>query len=498
MYENDEKNNNELINTVNRDESTKAVFNTVPEEANCVEEGTAHYSVPPSDRYTCYSDGSSRNYSSSYSPNGAPYGYTRSTTAPKAEKSVVGIVLVSVAVTVLIGALVWFVAVYGPKFLGSVNVNQSDDEESLAVSASGVEKLNNTEYESIPEVVTINPMPEEGYDSLVELYNKCAPSCVSIISTVEYFNGFYSQEGVSLGSGFVVEGTDPETKKSAFYIITNHHVIDGAKTIDVKFYDDSTYTATLIGSDEMTDIAVLSIEKTDLVPLRFGNSDELRVGQWVVAIGTPSDEEFAGTMSYGIISGVNRDLQITNSYGSVIKTMTVIQTTATLNPGNSGGPLIDMTGQVVGINAMKLSENYEGMGFALPATSAKNIINSLIAFGEVVDRTDSFVVGSAKLGITGATVTDDIKDDYRLGDDCPDGVLVTNVSRGTAVYEAGLSIYDVITEFDGKKIETIEELQEAIKDAGAGKRVNLTFYRPGRLREEGSYHTITFVLDYAN
>ena len=499
MYEKDENLNKEQTGT---NEETKAVFNTAPEEAHSAEQGKEDFILPPQGRYTCYSDGSSKNISAAsrpmYSPNGAPYGYAHSTTAPKPQKSILGVVLASVGITLLICALVWGVVVYGPKLLSADKNSTNGGEESAVAAQSGVEKLNGADYESIPEIVTINPTPEEGYDSLVDLYNKRAPSCVTIKSTVEYNNGFYTQEGVSLGSGFVIEGKDPKTEKTGFYIITNHHVIEDAKSIDVKFYDDSTYTATLIGSDEMTDIAVLSIEKTDLVPLQFGDSDSLMVGQWVVAIGTPSDEEFAGTMSYGIISGVNRDLQITNSYGSVVKTMTVIQTTATLNPGNSGGPLIDMSGQVVGINAMKLSESYESMGFALPASSAKNIINSLIAFGEVVDRTDSFVVGSAKLGITGATVSDDIKDDYRLGEDCPDGVLVTNVSRGTAVYEAGLSIYDVITEFDGKEIKTIEELQAAIKEAGAGKKVVLKFYRPGRLKEEGDYHTISFVLDYAN
>lgn len=455
--------------------------------------GTA--TPPPQNRYTYYSDGSYR-YSTPASPS-AGYG-AQGASGGKSKATVVLAVLVAV---LFVGVL----ALGAYILLGDDRENGGDgrlpavlDGDSTAESLGG-EAKDESIFESVPEIVTVAPVPDESYDSLVELYNKCSPSCVSIICTVEYNGGFFGvQVGKSLGSGFIVEGKDPKSGKMQSYIITNHHVIDGAKSITVRFYDDSEYDATLIGSDEMTDIAVLSIDKKDMIPLEIGDSDELNVGEWVVAIGTPSDEELAGTMSYGIVSGVDRDIQITNDYGTVIKTMTVIQTTATLNPGNSGGPLINMAGQVVGINAMKLAEDFEGIGFALPSTSAMTIINSLIAYGEVVDRNDSFAVGAAKLGIQGGTVTDAVREEYRLSDDCPDGVLVTTVNRGTAVYEAGLSAYDIITAFDGVEITTIEQLQEALTKAGAGKTVEMTFYRMGRKGETGAYHTIRFVLDSAS
>lgn len=454
--------------------------------------GTA--TPPPQNRYTYYSDGSYR-YSSPAAPTGSPYGAS----APKGGKSKATVVLAVLVAVLFVGVLA-----LGAYIL--LDDRQSDDDRlpslldgNIQTASDGAEEREESVYESVPEVVTVAPVPDESFDSLVELYNKCSPSCVSIICTVEYNNGFFGvQMGKSLGSGFIVEGKDPKSGKMEKYIITNHHVIEDAKSITVRFYDNSEYTATLIGSDEMTDIAVLSIDKDDMIALEIGDSDSLNVGEWVVAIGTPSDEELAGTMSYGIVSGVDRDIQITNDYGTVIKTMTVIQTTATLNPGNSGGPLINMAGQVVGINAMKLAENFEGIGFALPSTSAMTIINSLIAYGEVVDRNDSFAVGAAKLGIQGGTVTDAVREDYRLSDDCPDGVLVTTVDRGTAVYEAGLSAYDIITSFDGTEITTIEQLQEALSKAGAGKTVEMTFYRMGRRGEAGAYHTIRFVLDSAN
>ncbi len=452
-----------------------------------------HAAAQPS--YTYYSDGSHQ-YNAVYRgdddddvPRVAP------------RKSKVKVVLVAVIAVLVVACVVLAsVIIFGKR--GQDIGNAIKNNLNSAVLGNNAGKNNGEQisevYESVPEVVTVSPIPDESYDSLVELYDKCSPSCVSILSTVEIDYGFWgTQQGLSLGSGFVIEGTDPKTGKTGFYIITNHHVIENSKSIEVKFYDDETYAATLVGSDEMTDIAVLTIEKTDLVPLEFGDSDQLKVGQWVVAIGTPSDEEFAGTMSYGIISGVNRGLQVTNDYGTVVKTMNVIQTTATLNPGNSGGPLINMAGQVVGINAMKLTQDYEGMGFALPATSAKDVINSLIAYGKVVDRTDSFVTVTAQLGITGADVTDDIKEEYDLGDDCPAGVFVTNVERGTAVYDAGLSAYDVITKFNGVDIDGINALKEELSKASAGTTVSLTFYRPGRRNETGSYHTISFVLDSA-
>lgn len=448
---------------------------------------------PPHNNYTYYSDGTRR-----YAPpvyNGYQGGYNSAPTPPK--KSKAGVVLTVVGVTLLL-ALVC-VAVFALLQSGDVRDHKKDDLDDssvLVADQSKTEENEEKEYESVPEVVTVTPVPDESYDSLVKLYNECAPSCATIICTVEYNNGFYIQEGQALGSGFVIEGTDPETDEKAFYIITNHHVVEDAKDITVKFYDGKSYDAELIGSDEMTDIAVLSIEETNLIPLELGDSNELEVGQWVIAIGTPSGEEFAGTMSYGIISGVNREVEVTNSYGTLVKTMTVLQTTAALNSGNSGGPLINMAGQVVGINFMKFTQDYEGMGFSLPSTSAMNIINNLIAFGEVVDRQDSFVVGQGQLGISGMNVDEDVIRVYNLDEDSPHGVMVTDVSRGTAVYDAGLSLFDIITEFNGVEIDSISTLQAEIAKTNAGSEVELKFYRPGRRNEKGEYHTITFKLDY--
>jgi len=462
--------------------------------------------MPPAGRFVYYPDGTKVFVPDpNQPPYNAPYNtpYNTPYNVPTPKKRGNGSMILGIVLAVILTACITIFAVLVvPKLVADVDVDDGETvshvpDESKGGVLAGDDDDNKEEEEvlSVPEIVPINPLPGETYDDLVAVYESCADSCVTILCTVEINTGFYPQTGQSLGSGFIIEGS--KDGKKGFYIVTNHHVVDGATEIEVKYNDGELYKATLLGSDELTDIAVLRTERTDVKPIPMGDSKELKVGQTVVAIGTPSAEVLQNTMSYGIISGLNRDIQMTNDYGTVVKTMTVIQTTATLNPGNSGGPLINMAGQVIGINAMKLMQDYEGIGFALPSTEASYIINSLIQHGKVVNGGDSFVSGTAQLGVSGYTVTDSIRDQLDLGDDCPDGVVVVNVSRGTAVYEAGLSIYDVITEFNGTKITTIEELKELITDSKAGAEVTLKFYRLGRRGEESGYHTIKFRLDTA-
>ncbi len=451
--------------------------------------------APTGGRFVYFADGTRR-----FIPNGA---YYQQPIQPPKKKSkagiIVGAVLVSLAFVVMLTTIAAFMLGTPLLLLIDRQLAQNDasyqppvDESYIVDNSSQTPII--PDDASVPDIVDVAPVPDESFDSLVALYNESVKSCVTILCDVQIDNGFFTQEGQSLGSGFVIEGT--KDGKSGLYIVTNQHVIEGAKKIRVKYHDGEIYDATLLGADELTDIAVLKTERADIEPIELGDSNMLSVGQWVVAIGTPSAEELQNTMSYGIISGLNRKIPVSSTTTGV-KTMTVIQTTATLNPGNSGGPLINMAGQVVGINAMKLMEDYEGIGFALPSTEASKIINSLIEYGVVIDGGGSFVSGTAQLGITGATVTDEVRVDYSLGSDCPDGVLVINVSRGTAVYEAGLSISDVITEFNGVKVDTIEKLKEEISNCNAGEKVTLKYYRAARDGQAGGYYTISFRLDTA-
>jgi len=363
-------------------------------------------------------------------------------------------------------------------YMGYVPAGTTSDAASDASSAdrnNGDESKNTS---SVPQIIKISDRAIEYDTVLTELYEKVKDSCVSIITDR------------ALGSGFSV--------KEDGYIITNHHVIDNAKSVKVQFYNGDEYEAKIIGSDSISDLAVLKIEGT-FKPVELGNSDTVKVGQEVVAIGTPYDLSLAGTMSRGIISGIARNVEVTNDAGVVVKTMTLLQTDTSINPGNSGGPLINMEGQVIGINTLKLMDVYEGLGFSIPINNAVTIANTLIAYGKVEDRPDNdFVIATPRLNITVMNV-DDFISIYQpnISIDLPDGAIVTAVTRNSSIYKAGLELYDIITEFDGKAIKSKEDLTAALKGRRAGETVTIKVFRVNRSGDKGDYHELTFKLDSA-
>ncbi len=319
---------------------------------------------------------------------------------------------------------------------------------------------------------------------LTNIYASCAPSCCTI--RVMVGNQLYS-----IGSGFVIDSENG-------YIATNHHVIDGGDKVEVVFYNGSSYTATIVGSNSITDLAVLKIEAEGLVALKFGYSDNVSVGENVVAIGTPYDQSLAGTMTCGIISGVARNIEITNDSGKVIKTMTLLQTDCSINPGNSGGPLIDMAGNVIGITSLKLvDEQFEGIGFAIPITAAADIFEKLIA-GENIGEND-LASAAPQIGVTVYELEAGLQA-FRMYPTCDypeSGVLVSEISRDSAAYIAGLSVYDIIIDFDGNAVTCLDDLTGALGKYKAGDEVTVTVFRFNRSLSEGSELTITFILDAA-
>lgn len=343
-----------------------------------------------------------------------------------------------------------------------------DDEVSLIPTDNPDLNMNITDYDKVSTVYT-------------ELYEKCSVSCVSIICT------FDKSSGYALGSGFVLSEDG--------YIATNHHVIEDADHITVQFYDGTEYEATLIGSDSVTDLAVLRIEAEGLIPAELGDSAKVSVGEPVVAIGTPYDITLAGTMTSGVVSGLARDVECTDDYGNVVKTMTLIQTDASINPGNSGGPLFNLNGQIIGINTLKLMDEYEGIGFSIPITDAIAVFETLVKYGELPDYGDTdFVKTSPKLHITVMSVSDarnSVEYGRYIGKDAPDGVYVIEVTPGTAIYEAGLEIYDIITEFNGVVLEGRDDLAAELAKCSAGETVTIKVYH------RGQYKTLTFKLDKA-
>ena len=291
----------------------------------------------------------------------------------------------------------------------------------------------------------------EGALSLQEIYEKNIPSVVSITSQ--------TASGTSAGTGVIVS--------DAGYLVTNYHVVRRAQSIDVKLTDERELTASLVGEDPVSDLAVLYIAADGLTPAQFGDSDTLRVGDSVVAIGDPLGVELRGTMTDGIVSAISRDVQVDG------RTMNLIQTNAALNSGNSGGPLINSMGQVIGINTMKIgafadSSGVEGLGFAIPSATVQEIVNQLL--------TQGYVSGRPWLGIEGESFSTFYQRFYRI----PRGVYITSVQSGSPAGTAGLQSGDIIVSVDGTAVSDMEDLDSLLYAHIPGDTMTLTIYRSGR------------------
>jgi serine protease Do len=266
----------------------------------------------------------------------------------------------------------------------------------------------------------------------------------------------------SLGSGFVIDAQNG-------YIVTNNHVIRDAEEIRVTFQDDITIPAELIGTDEKTDLAVLKV-KTDhkLTAVSFGNSDVLRVGDWVVAIGNPFG--LGGTVTAGIVSARARDIN-SGPYDDFI------QTDASINRGNSGGPMFDLKGQVIGINTAIFSPSggSVGIGFAIPSALAKPVIDQIIKFGRT---------RRGWLGVRIQEVTDDIAESLGLPNN--QGALVASVTEKGPAQAAGLEAGDVILELNGQKVSAMRSLPRLVAEAPIDTEADLVFWRDGKaLADQG-------------
>ena len=306
---------------------------------------------------------------------------------------------------------------------------------------------------------------EEGALSLQEIYRRCIGSVVSIVTV--------TPSGKASGTGIIMSADG--------YVITNHHVIESAQAVSVLTSDSREYSASIVGSDETSDLAVLKVEADGLQAAEFGDSSVLQVGDSVAAIGDPLGTALRGTMTDGIVSAINRDLTVND------RTMSLIQTNAALNNGNSGGPLINCYGQVIGINTMKMSNFYsssttvEGIGFAIPIDTAKPIIDELIEKG--------YVSGRPAIGIDGETLPATYRIYYRL----PEGIYVTRVYASSDAAAKGISEGDIITAINGIDVTTMEQLNRVKNQFTAGQTVTLTIYRSG-----SSYDVEIILMDRAN
>ena len=293
--------------------------------------------------------------------------------------------------------------------------------------------------------------------TLKELYDSNIDTIVGIKA---YQRG---KLGMSWGTGVIMTQDG--------YIITNEHVIDDSDRAVVVTSDMKEYDAYLVGEDTETDIAILKIDAGGLHPAVFGDSSALSVGDAVVALGNPLGEDLVGTMTNGIISAINRDVSMNG------KRMTLIQTNAALNEGNSGGPLINMYGQVIGITNMKMVNRYsevtiEGIGFAIPSATVKAIADQLTAMGEVTGRPG--------LGITVGQIPDTAAEQY---DFLPKGLYITAVSPGSDALAKGVQPGDILTHVNGKEVTLTSDVL-AIRDTCAvGDTMVLSLWRDGETFE---------------
>lgn len=386
---------------------------------------------------------------------------TGSTNPPKDNSKLLTVLLVAV---ILLGGIASVLGIMNVQLFRQVNryeqaVNlQPQFRPGIQDSTDPSQALADEAEAPAMELETTPAAPENvsqtGGLSLQQIYTDTVDSVVSISCK--------TKSGSSTGTGVVLD------KKG--HIVTNSHVVEGAKSVEVLLGDNRILPAMVVGQDKVSDLAVLYVEAEDLKPARFGDSASLQVGDAVVAIGDPLGVALRGTMTNGIVSAINRDI---TSQG---RTMTLIQTNAALNAGNSGGPLINSYGQVIGINTMKIGDyvnqaGVEGLGFAIPSVTVKEVVDQLLSQG--------YVTGRPSLGLSGETVSTFLQHYYRL----PAGVYITQVSYGEAAYRAGLEAGDIILSFGKTKVSSVEELTTALYGTKAGDTVTVTVYRSGSQKQ---------------
>ena len=381
---------------------------------------------------------------------------TGSTQPPKSHRAVIALLLVTV---IFLGGITTAMSILNIRLFRELHRK----EDALTVAYAVQEQATEAPETQPPETQAAEPARRatmdiqrgaaktEGALSLQEIYEKNIPSVVSITSQ--------TASGTSAGTGVIVS--------DAGYLVTNYHVVRRAQSIDVRLTDERELTASVVGEDPVSDLAVLYIAADGLTPAQFGDSDTLRVGDSVVAIGDPLGVELRGTMTDGIVSAISRDVQVDG------RTMNLIQTNAALNSGNSGGPLINSMGQVIGINTMKIgafadSSGVEGLGFAIPSATVQEIVNQLLTQGYVSCR--------PWLGIEGESFSTFYQRFYRI----PRGVYITSVQSGSPAGTAGLQSGDIIVSVDGTAVSDMEDLDSLLYAHIPGDTMTLTIYRSGR------------------
>lgn len=369
---------------------------------------------------------------------------------PKKEKKYgAGVIVTSAILAAVIGA---FAGVSSTLVMGGLTAKNTSSDGNSSVYTDSTQNVTN---------ITV----DETVNSTIEaVAKKAGPSIVGIRTTAAVTNFFGgSSESTGEGSGIIYSKDG--------YIITNYHVIQSAvessnAKVEVFLPEDTAtaLSATVVGYNIASDLAVVKIAGSNLPAIEFADSDKLSVGQYAIAIGNPGGLEFIGSVSSGIISGLNRSVTVDTG-----NTMTLIQTDAAINPGNSGGALVDIKGQLIGVNSIKLvSTGYEGMGFAIPSNTVKEICDNIIA----KQNTPTPYIG---IEISTKYTAEQLK---ALG--YPAGAVVVSVVEGGPADQSSIKRGDIITEFNGAAINNYKDLENAISNCSPGDNVSVTVYRGGR------------------
>ena len=336
---------------------------------------------------------------------------------------------------------------------------------SLGCNGFLLYKVLNTDSTSSTETKTV--VEEVNYDVTTDLTEVIETVSDSTVGVATYENSELSGSG----SGVIYQVDD-----STVYIITNYHVIDGAETIEVVYSTGDSVTASLVGGDVYSDIAVLSTEVDfEVTAIEIGDSDLLERGETVLAIGCPLGIEYAGTVTQGIVSNVNRTISLDVTGDDVADwDMTVIQTDAAINPGNSGGALVNAVGELVGITSSKYSStDVEGTGFAIPVNDVLEYVEEIMTTGEV---------SRPSLGVSVISLDSYSSYElymYRIQTDLTSGIYISSVQSGSAADKAGLQAGDIITAFDGTEITSYKDFLTMLYAKESGDQVTLTIYRDG-------------------
>lgn len=431
-------------------------------------------------------DPNQRYYTSGYEPGQQAYGAVTEPGKKKSGKGKggFGVTLGKAAAIALVFGLISGTVFYGTGYVFEY--------------AGGKQKQTGAVQEQIGTADSIKPVADTGSNTTVvvsdvtKVVDSAMPSIVSITGMYvqeyqSWFGQTMSQERPGAGSGIIVSQDDEK-----LYIATNNHVVAGMSSLTVGFVDDAAVPAEVKGVDQSTDLAVVSVNISDIPEetlgkikvARMGNSDTLKIGEPTVAIGNAMG--YGQSVTSGIISALNREVSVQDNEGNVI-TNDLIQTDAAINPGNSGGALLNVNGEVIGINSVKYADtDVEGMGYAIPISVAEPIINDLIT-REVVEESKT-----AYLGVYGVDVTDEISARYNM----PKGVYVRETVQGSAAQEAGIKTGDIITSFDGRTVSTMDELSDCLQYYAAGTEVEIVV----QTVDNGQYveHTIKVKLGRKN